>query len=403
MDPTFRKPFNAAYTPALFERYRDILHSQFGVFTYRLAETPFFIDRPLREHLVGWARELVAQLSVPATLEAMKQAIPAQYNVPGMNPLPDIVQVDFGLVRNAAGGLEGRVVELQGFPSVAALMVKKAEAWNQVLAGIAGMPPRFSCFFPQDEERALQWLGECILGGERPEDVVLVDYRPLEQKTLPDFIATKRFFGVDAVCCTAIRQDGRTLLREKDGKWIPIRRIYNRMVFDELEVKKVVVPFRWQDELDVSWCSHPNWYWVWSKYSLPHLHHPAVPEAQYLSQVDPMPKDLEHYVLKPLFSFAGSGVIFDVTPEHIAAIPPERRAHYLLQRKVDYAWVLETPDGIKTKVEVRVMLLRLWPNGPFEPLLTLVRTSRGKLLGVDQNKAAESKWTGATAGLWPAE
>jgi hypothetical protein len=171
------------------------------------------------------------------------------------------------------------------------------------------------------------------------------------------------------------------------------------MVFDELEVKRVEIPFRWTEDLDVTWCPHPNWYWVWSKYALPFLDHPAVPKARLLSQADPLPSDLSRYVLKPLFSYAGSGVVIDVTAEDVARIPAEQRQGWILQEKIDYAPAVIAPDGTEVKAEVRLMLMRPPEEKRLTPLICLVRLSRGKMLGVDQNKGLS--WVGGSVGIWP--
>ncbi len=404
-----RDPFNRHYSDALFHRYRDSLTSKLGGFPFRLAETPLFFPRSLVDHLGDSALQIVEQLSAPATLAALRRAIPAHYNVPGMTSLPDCVQVDFAIVQTADGQFEGRVVELQAFPSLYALETIEADAWADVLRDVPGMGGELTCFFSEDRAKAVELMRRCIVGDNDPAEVVLVDYQPLSQKTLPDFLATKRLFGVDAVCVTEIEKEGRRLFRRVAGKRVPIARIYNRLVFDELEQKGVSVPFSWNEELDVSWCSHPNWYWVWSKFSLPHVDHPTVPQARYLSEFRELPTDLDNYVLKPLFSFAGSGVIVDVTREACDAVPVELRDKYLLQRKIEYAWAIRMPGTEPgevlgahnaVKAEVRVMLMRGGEGEPLVPLLPLVRLSRGKMLGVDQNKAAETEWTGGSVGLW---
>jgi len=400
MDKKLRAAFNRVYTDDLYARYRASLDETIGPFPFRVAETPLFLDARLREHLVTAALEIIAQLSRPAALEKMRGAIPERYHAPGMDPLPDCVQVDFALCKDERGELCGRVVELQAFPSLSAMQIFESDAWAAAMRG-AGLDADYTCFFsPGGREDAMQLLRGCVLGPYGAEETVLVDVTPDDQKTAPDFRATTKLLGVDAVCVTEVKKEGRRLLRQKDGKWIPIRRIYNRLVFDELERKNVPVPWDWREDLDVSWCSHPNWYWVWSKFSLPHVDHPCVPRARYLSDIGELPPDLDAYVLKPLFSFAGSGVIIDVTKEAVDAVPAERRPHYLLQKKIEYAWAIEAPDGAGVKAEVRMMMLRRGAGKPLEPLLPLVRLSRGKMLGVDQNKASESRWTGGSVGIW---
>jgi len=406
MDPRRRRPFNEHWTEKAFAQYRDSLTSAMGPIPFRLAETPLFLTRELGDLLQNSAMEIVNQLSEPATFHELKHAIPAQYDAPGMGTLPDCVQVDFALVQTPEGKIEPRLVELQAFPSLYALQTYEADAWEAVLRTMPGLEGDWTCFFDEDRDAAVQLMRDCILDGNDPKEVALVDFEPPKQKTAPDFVATKKLFDVDSVCVTEIEKEGRRLFRRVDGKRVQLKRIYNRMVFDELEVKKVPVPFSWNEELDVTWCSHPNWYWVWSKFSLPFIDHPTVPKARYLDEFTELPPDLENYVLKPLFSFAGSGVVVDVTKEAIDAVPAALRRKYLMQRKVQYAWVIDLPPGMATaeapgvKAEVRVMLMRGGPGKPLHPLLPLVRLSRGKMLGVDQNKSADTLWTGGSVGIW---
>jgi len=410
MDAAVRDAFNHHDPHRTFEAYRDRLYAKLGgPFPFRLAETPLFLTNALRDHLQNAAIEIAAQLSRKDTLAALKKAIPAHYDVPGMDALPHCVQVDFALCRDARGEVCGRLVELQAFPSLYALESVEADAWSEALQRVSELRKPWTCFF-RDRDHALSLMRSSILGGEDPREVALVDYQPEKQKTAPDFIATKQLFDVDAVCVTDLIKEGRKLYRIKDGQKIRVKRIYNRMVFDELEVKKVAVPFSWNEDLDVTWCSHPNWYWAWSKYSLPFLDHETVPKTFFLSDLEAPPDDLESWVMKPLFSFAGSGVVVDVTRADFDRVPREQRGSYLLQHKVEYAWTIRMPNAAlgddlsasnAVKAEVRVMLMRgAKDTDALEPLLPLVRLSRGKMLGVDQNKSSETLWTGGTVGIW---
>jgi hypothetical protein len=410
MDAALRDTFNHHDPHAVFEDYQKRLYAKLGgPFPFRLAETPLFLTPALTDHLRTAALEIAGQLSQPATLVQLKKAIPARYDVPGMDALPHCVQVDFALCRDERGEIVPRLVELQAFPSLYALESVEADMWGEAMNQVPALRREWTCFF-RDRERAMSLMRRSILGKEDPVEVALVDYKPEHQKTAPDFVATKLLFGVDAVCVTDLVKEGKKLYRQKDGKRIQVKRIYNRMVFDELENKKVPVPFEWNEDLDVTWCSHPNWYWAWSKFSLPFLDHEAVPRTRFLSDFAEAPSDLESFVLKPLFSFAGSGVIVDVTKEDFDKVPSEVRPSYLLQHKVEYAWVIRMP-GAKlgddlgphnaVKAEVRVMLMRGGDDEALEPLLPLVRLSRGKMLGVDQNKSADTLWTGGTVGIWP--
>jgi hypothetical protein len=398
MDPQRRPHFNAAFNDALFRRFIGRLERDVGPIPFTVAETPLFFTQELLQTLVRHAQEIVGQLSTPERLEVLKRAIPDRYRVPGMDPLPNCVQVDFALTEKPGGGLDGRVVELQAFPSLYALMVLFADAWKAELNELPGLAGDWTCLLTPTREAGIELMRQTIVADCDPSEVVLVDLEPEQQKTSSDFVATRKLFGVESCCVTKLKVDGKKLYRERDGKRVPVKRIYNRMVFDELEVKKAAVPFRWNDELDVTWCSHPNWYWVWSKYSLPHLDHVAVPKARYLSELKEIPADLGNYVLKPLFSFAGSGVVVDVDRAAIDRVPAEQRSGWVLQDKITYANAIRMPDGNGVKAEVRVMLLRPPGGKELTPLIPLVRLSRGKMLGVDFNK--NLSWTGGSVGIW---
>ncbi|MBK9259609.1 MAG: hypothetical protein IPM54_07185 [Polyangiaceae bacterium] len=403
MEPVFRRAFNAAFGPDTYADFMRRFEQRVGTkVAYRVAETPLFLPEGLRTYLARSATEIVQQISQPAVIEKMKRAIPAHVDTPGMDDLPNCTQVDFAIVRGPSGELEGRVVELQAFPSLYALMVLQTDVMAEVMKSMPGLDRKWSIYFGGvDRDQFIARLRHVVLAGEDPSSVVLLDIDPPNQKTYPDFLATKELVGIDPVCPTTLIRDGRKLLRKVDGKLVQVRRIYNRVVFDELEARKIELPFRYTDDLDITWCSHPNWYWTWSKYTLPYIDHPAVPRARYLSDITEVPKDLERYVLKPLFSFAGSGVKVDPTLEDIQSIPDEQRPGWLLQEKITYEPGLLMPDGAGVKAEVRMMFLRA-PEEPTPRLaLNLVRLSRGKMLGVDQNK--DYTWVGGSIGIWPAD
>ncbi|MGK3962259.1 hypothetical protein WMF38_55285 [Sorangium sp. So ce118] len=403
MEPTFRRAFNAAFGPSTYADYLGRLERRLGCsIPFRVAETPLFLPAGLRADLERSATEIVRQISSPALIEQMKRAIPAHLDVPGMDALPSCAQVDFAIVRGPDGALEGKVVELQAFPSLYALMLVQTEIAAEVLAGMPGLDRRWTCCFGgRSRDDVVAHLRRAIVAGEPEESVVLLDLHPEQQKTYPDFVATKLLVGVDAVCPTSLVREKDRLFRRVGGRLVQVRRLYNRVVFDELESKRVELPFRYDEPLDVTWCSHPNWYWTWSKYTLPYVDHPAVPRARTLDAIERVPADLERYVLKPLFSFAGSGVKVDVTPEHIAAIPGAERSKWLLQEKIAYEPALLMPDGSGVKAEVRMMFLRAPGEPELSLVLNLARLSRGRMLGVDQNR--DLTWVGGTVGIWPAD
>jgi len=394
MDARYRQLFNAQFTPGLYEWYKAELSLRLDTpFEFRLAETPLFLPDDFKQRAVESATAIVEQLSDPALIEQMKAAIPARWNTPGMDALPNLAQVDFAVVREN-GTLVPKLIELQGFPSLTSLQVIQRDAWRDTLAKMDGLDADWSCWYSgHDRDSFLELARRTIVGDHDPAEVVLMDIDPPRQKTYPDFAATKLLFGVDAIDPRELTRRGKKLYRGGSE----IRRIYNRVVFDELISKGIELPFDYRDELDVEWAPHPNWYWVWSKYSLPFLRHPSVPRATFVSELERIPDDLSRYVLKPLFSFAGGGVNIEPTRADLDAIPEADRHAWCLQEKIEYEPALQAADGGGVKVEIRMMFLR--PDGEQKPILAqnLVRLSRGKMLGVDFNK--DFTWVGSSVAL----
>jgi hypothetical protein len=401
VDPRFRSRYNAAYDDARFERYARRLAASLGSNVgFRLAETPVFFDAELVRRCERAAREIVAQLAEPARLERMRDSVPARFRGPDPGALPQFAVVDFAIARDRDGTLVPRLVELQGFPSLYAFEALQRDAWAAELAapfvGIA-----WSAWYGGlSREAYLDLLRRTILGSTEPEAVVLLDVRPEQQKTACDFHATRRLFGVDAVDPHELFVRGQRLFRrDPSGRELRVERIYNRLVGDDLERPDVGLPFDLRDELDLVWAPHPHWFWIWSKASLPHLDHPAVPRTRLLSEPEALPERLaEDHVLKPLFSFAGSGVNVHPTPQDCAAVPPHERDRWCLQEKIEYAGALEAPGGGRVKVEVRVMLLRPDAAAELVAATNLCRLSRGDMHGVDHNK--NMTWVGSSVGLW---
>jgi hypothetical protein len=317
-----------------------------------------------------------------------------------MAELPEMAQVDLAVVADADGTLVPRLIELQGFPSLSAFEVLQADVWNECLQGIPGLPSGTWSPYFSNLSRAgyLDLFRRTIVGDEDPEHVVLLDLHPKGQKTHIDFASTERLLGVSAADPRDLVKEGRRLYRRVGGRRLPVRRIYNRIVFDELIRTEAVLPFDYHDDLDVAWVPHPNWYWTWSKHSIPLLSHPAVPKATYLSDLKEVPPDLaSRYVLKPLFSFAGGGVNVQPTPADLARITGEMRAEWCLQERIDYAPCIRAGDGGGVKVEIRMMFYRPSGESRLTLGLNLCRLARGKMLGVDFNK--DFTWVGSSVAL----
>ena len=404
MHPAHRDAFNRAFTDELYRRQTDDLARRAGAHAgFRLAETPVFLTRELEERLVAAAHGILAQISTPGALARLRRFVPPEWDAPGMDSLPSLAQVDLAVVRAPDGSLEPKLIELQGFPSLSAFEVLQADAWSAAMQGIAGLPEGGWSPFFSGLGRAgfLDLFRRTVVGDRAPENVVLLDLHPEKQKTFVDFAATRALLGVDPVSATDVEKEGRRLYRRKDGRRVPIERIYNRVVFDELIRSGEALPFDFRDDLDVSWAPHPNWFWAWSKAALPLLDHPAAPRARTLDTLDALPADLAaNWVLKPLFSFAGGGVNVEPTAEDVARVPAAERDAWCLQEKIAYAPCLTAADGGGVKVEIRMMFFRPEGESAFTLGLNLCRLSRGKMLGVDFNK--DFTWVGSSVALRPA-
>lgn len=390
MIPEFRSRYNQAFSP---ERYQEMLRTIDqdlpGQLEFRLAETPIFVPAALRDKLVQAGESIIDVLTAPDFKERTEQAVPPALRVPNENAHTSFLAIDYAVCRNASGELEPQLIELQGFPSLYAFQDYLQGAYRRFFP----VPDSVSHLFGgATSDEYIAKLRELIVGNENPENVILLELFPEKQKTRIDFELTKRNLGVAPVCLTKVRKEGRQLYYEQDGRRIPIKRIYNRVIFDELaHYPGLETEFELTDDVDVEWIGHPNWFFRISKYTLPLLHSPYIPPSYRLDQLPTYPVDLENYVLKPLFSFAGSGVKLDVTAADLEVIPDKH--NYLLQRKVQYEPVVQSPDGL-VKCEIR--MLYGWLDGDARPTLltNLGRLSRGAMIGVDFNKNKD--WVGGS-------
>jgi len=395
MIPEIREHFNADFTAKKYYDFLKDLNSKHPEsIDFRVAETPVFTPKDFTKKMIDACEAIVDIITRPDFKAITQRAIPAGENVPNENDHTDFIAFDFGICENEDGELEPQLIEMQGFPTLFAFQVY----YPQVIEKHFKIPKKFSNYLNgYDETSYLQFLKEIILGGYDPENVILLELKPHEQKTRIDFYCTQDYVPIPIVCLTELIQEGKKLFYKKDGKKIEIKRIYNRIIFDELiqikdslgNVVDITQP------LDVEWAPHPNWFYRISKFTLPLIRHPFVPKTYYLNEVTQIPADLENYVLKPLFSFAGQGVIIDVTKQDIDKVhDPE---NWILQRKVKYADIIKTPD-IPAKAEIRIFYF--WRNGAPRPvaLNNLARLSKGKMIGVRYNM--DKEWVGGSVAYF---
>jgi hypothetical protein len=398
----YRDRFNERFTST---QYADLL-SRLDRLTrssieFRVAETPCFFPPALMSELVATGAELTHQLlDNPAYMQASDETIPSRYRVPNENPRPNFMTVDFGLVRNSDGSLSPKLVELQAFPSIFGYQDILSRQYIEAY----GLDRNLTWYLGGlNESTYWQLLREVIVGDHDPENVVLLEIDPDQQKTLPDFHVYEDRLNITTVDIAKLRRQGNRLFYQRNGREIPIHRIYNRAIVDELERKNTQLPFDYRDDLDVEWAGHPNWYFRISKFSLPYLNHPSVPKAVFLDDwfaqrdLEGLPHQRESLLLKPLYSFAGKGIQFAPTDEDLNAIPAAARPLYLLQERVAFDPTIQTPHG-PTQAEIRI--LYLWPDGgSLQPAISLVRLGRGLMMGVDHNR--DKQWVGSSAALTP--
>ena len=400
MISSLRQRYNAAFTEARYAAFtKELNQAVYWPVDFRVAESPLFLDEATTRALIRASDDIIGQLAKPAFRAHAKTAIPPGLAVPHENEWPHFLAVDFALCRDASGQVLPQLIELQGFPTVA--------CWQALLTGtykkhFPEIPAEFTPYFGGlDEEAYLADLRHAMVGDSLPENTVLLEITPDQQKTRVDFACTHAYLGIKPLCVTKVLKRGRQLFYPSGGREVRIERIFNRVIFDELLRKNPPMKFSFFDDLDVQWAGHPNWYFRISKHTLPYLKSPYVPDCRFISDFmvggvlhpDSLPADLENYVCKPLYSFAGLGVDIAPTREKIAAI--EKPSEWLLQRKVTYAPVMETPDG-PAKAEVRLIYAG---DGTGMPKLVnqLVRLTKGAMHGVDFNKGRT--WVGASAGF----
>jgi hypothetical protein len=392
MDPELRSRFNAEFTPDQYGALlRCVNETERWPADFRISETPIFLTADFTEEVTSAAKTIVDCLRTPAFVRHAENAIPAGLEVPHETAHPNFLVVDFGIC-DVDGQLAPRLIELQAFPSLYAFQLFFLGCLRKAYPAI----PRnwTSSFGGLKDEAYLGLLRRVIIGDSDPENVILLEIEPEKQKTRIDFACTETLLGVRPVCLTKIRKRGSHLFYDRDGREVRIERIYNRVIFDELIRRPDLnQPFRFQDELEVKWVGHPNWYFRISKHSLPFLNTKQTEPAFFASEF-PEGESLDDYVLKPLYSFAGLGVDMEPTREKLLAL--QKPQEWILQKKVTYAEFVPTVDGLKSKAEIRMMFI--WPDES-EPVLVnnLVRMSQGKMMGVDFNK--EKTWVGSNIAL----
>lgn len=394
MIPKYRKQFNEEFSSEKYDQIKAILEEKSGIQpTFRLSESPIFLTKEFKEKLVSASESIIDQIkNFPEG--ALENSIPENCKVPNDTKQPHFFTIDFGICRSENGKIEPQLIELQAFPSLYAFQNVYEETFREVYPFLEQLKNNIS------DEEYQKHLYELIVGKEDPENVILLEIYPEKQKTAIDFALTEKLLGIKTVCLTKVKKQGDQLFYEYNGELIRIKRIYNRVIFDELDnITDLKTEFDFREDIDVEWVTHPNWFFKISKYVLPLLKHEFVPKSYFLHEF-PENESLENFVLKPLFSFAGSGVNLNPTKEITDAISDKE--NYILQRKVNYEPIFEDINGDLSRAEIR--LLYIWKENEERPILlqNLSRMTKAAMVNVDFNKK-DAIWIGSSHAFFGEE
>ena len=394
MIPKYRKQFNQEFSQEKYNQFKEILEQKSGLEAgFRISESPLFLTKEFESKLIDASESIISQIkNLPE--ETLQKAIPDNCRVPNDTKQPHFFTIDFGICKSENGEIEPQLIELQAFPSLYAFQ----KVFEQTFCDVYPFLSELQNKMPHDDFK--NYMKDLLLGDENPENVILLEIYPEKQKTAIDFVLTEKLLGIKTVCLTKMKKQGRKLFYENDGKLTEIRRIYNRVIFDELDrIPDLKTEFDFREEVDVTWVTHPNWFFKISKFLLPLLQHQFVPKSYFLHEF-PESENLENFVLKPLFSFAGSGVNLNPTKEITDAI--EDKENYILQRKVSYEPIFEDINGEFSKAEIR--LLYIWRENDERPILleNLGRMTKAAMVNVDFNKK-DAIWIGSSNAFFAEE
>ena len=394
MIQALRQQFNLHFSKEKYEAYiKEIDQLHPGALDFRIAETPVFVPKDFTNKMLETCEDIIDTIVDEKFIALTERGIPENIKVPHQNNHSHFIAFDFGVCQNETGALEPQLIEMQGFPTLFAFQ----SFHSAITAKYANLPNNFSAYLNgYNEKTYLQLFKEIIVGDLDAENVILLEIFPEHQKTRLDFFCTEAILGIKTVCLTKLIAEGNKLYYDNNGTKTNVKKIYNRLIFDDLKQQEGLDQFiDLTKNYDVEWAPHPNWFYRISKFTLPFINNTNVPKTYFLNELKQIPTDLENYVLKPLFSFAGMGVVIDVTTVDIENVKdPE---NWILQRKVTYADVVETPD-VPAKAEIR--LFYFWKDGWARPIAVhnLARLSKGKMIGTRYNK--DKEWVGGSVAFF---
>ena len=236
MIPSLRKAFNESFNKQKYEAFLQDLNSKHpGAIEFRVAETPVFVPRAFTKKMIDACESIVDLITEPGFKQMTDRSIPKSDYVPNENDHAHMIAFDFGVCEDEAGELEPQLIEMQGFPTLFGFQVY----YPDVIRKHFDIPSDFTQYLGGYNERAyVTELREVILDKLPVENTILLEIKPHEQKTRIDFYCTQDYLGIQPVCITELIQEGKKLFYQRNTKKTEVKRVYNRVIFDDLNAQK---------------------------------------------------------------------------------------------------------------------------------------------------------------------
>jgi hypothetical protein len=282
MIPSIRDRYNNRFSEEKYRHFLADLDKSFDFHVkFRVAETPIFVPREFKEKLIKASDDIINFLVRPDFKKLTEKAIPKNLFVPNETDHTLFLALDFAIVKDKSGDLIPQLIEMQGFPSLFGFQNFVGKKFKEHFE----IPPHFSNHFNLTPEAYQAKLKKVLLGKHKPENVILLEIDPLTQNTAIDFVITEAITGIAPVHIGDLIREGRLLFYKKGNQKIPVHRIYNRVIFDEL-VKRtdLQLQFNLTEDVDVEWAGHPNWFFRISKYTMPFIKSPYIPDCKFLNE-----------------------------------------------------------------------------------------------------------------------
>lgn len=343
-----REQFNAVFDISQSKNIWDDIDKEFpGYRDFKIAEIPVFLDNELKSKLLMAGNTCLDVILAP---DFIQKNMGSEFQFGQKNSKPDFICLDFAITLNEHDEFIPKLIEAQGFPTLLGFqqyLTGKFKKHCQIPSGFTSHFNRINAFhFSEKIGSILKQYGD---------DTVLLEAYPEKQRTRLDFKLTEAYWGIKTVCLSQIEANSGKLYYKTGDNLKPINAIYNRVIIEEVvkTYPELLTKIELLKEVEVSWISHPDWYYLISKAALPLFKGPYVPSSKIFYKGDDIPENLEDYILKPLFEYGGDGVQLDLNQSIFESCL--ENVPYLLQQKVRYADCILLPNGQKRKAEIRLI------------------------------------------------